>query len=190
MDGELSDGENQQALEQVDRNLDEEMLEMERNMDSQIGGDADGGMEGEVDEGSEEEYEEESDGMEPVGESACLFKDNTQMKTCKSLMSKDGTLISISKVRLKNIVGKSKKRKDTVYLTINAMSAEEKVALKCHRACVSTYTSKTHVKRATKKEKDEKQSAQKRKCRSDWNAFVWKEHCLFCGEACQIDNDE
>ena len=190
MDGELSDGENQQALELVDRNLDEEMLEMERNMESQIGGDADGGMDGEVDEGIEEEYEEESDGMEPVGESACLFKDNTQIKTCKSLMSKDGTLISISKVRLKNIVGKSKKRKGTVHLTINAMSAEEKVALKCHRACVSTYTSKTHVKRATKKEKDEKQSAQKRKCRSDWNAFVWKVHCLFCGEACQIDNDE
>ena len=96
MDGELSDGENQQALEQVDRNLDEEMLEMERNVDSQIGGDADGGMEGGVDEGSEEEYEEESYGMEPVGESACLFKDNTQIKTCKSLMPKDATLISIS----------------------------------------------------------------------------------------------
>ena len=56
----------------------------------------------------------------------------------------------------------------------------------CHRDCVSTYTSKSHIKRhlynLNASKGSAKQSAAKPQCRSRSTSF--RQHCLFCGEEC------
>ena len=103
----------------------------------------------------------------------------------------DATLNFVSAARLKTIFKKSKKRKDSLHKTINGLSVDEKEKLTYHRACVSTYTSDTHIKRAaSKKASDINEPPIKRKRRSDSREFKWKEHCLFCGEGCEVEKDE
>ena len=54
-----------------------------------------------------------------------------------------------------------------------------------HRNCVSTYTSKTHIKRfLSRQNRTTDEPVVKRTCRSDISPFNFKEHCLICGEKC------
>ena len=62
-------------------------------------------------------------------------------------------------------------------------------SIRCHKNCVSTYTSAHHLKRFLSKQKydnlgTDKVVAPKRSRRSGSTDFNFKEHCLFCGEIC------
>ena len=58
-----------------------------------------------------------------------------------------------------------------------------------HRDCVSTYTSKSHLKRLQKSNTlTDALQPQKRVRRSTQCVFDFKKHCLFCGESCEPDN--
>ena len=53
--------------------------------------------------------------------------------------------------------------------------------------CISTYTSKHHMKRQTEESTndDTNPSIQPKKLRSQTNEFNFKEQCMFCGEVCE-----
>lgn len=56
----------------------------------------------------------------------------------------------------------------------------------CHKNCVSSYTSKFHIKRyLSQHDKANIESTAKRTCRSQVSLFNFKEHCIICGEACE-----
>ena len=53
-----------------------------------------------------------------------------------------------------------------------------------HRNCVSTYTSKTHIKRfLSRQHRTSDEPVVKRTCRSDICPFNFKQHCLICRES-------
>jgi len=59
----------------------------------------------------------------------------------------------------------------------------------CHKNCVSTYTSKTHIKRyLSKTSNSESEPSRKRNRRSE-ATFSFREHCLICGERCISEHD-
>ena len=56
---------------------------------------------------------------------------------------------------------------------------------KCHKNCVSSYTSSFHIKRyLSKHDKVSVEPAAKRSCRSHAPPFNFKKHCIICGEEC------
>ena len=56
----------------------------------------------------------------------------------------------------------------------------------CHKNCVSTYTSKAHIQRHVSKIAPETHDPipVKRSRRSNEDVFVFKLHCLICGQKC------
>ena len=85
---------------------------------------------------------------------------------------------------------KSKKRNDDLHL--RTVSSE--VVLKTHEACISRYTSDYHIEKYLKRKKTEKLAnepppVKKTRRASGVDSFVWKLHCLFCGESCLIEKD-
>ena len=61
-----------------------------------------------------------------------------------------------------------------------------------HKSCVSTYTSKQHISRHLKRKGDTTADAYvspKRRRRSGTPTFEFREHCLFCGETCDVTKD-
>lgn len=68
------------------------------------------------------------------------------------------------------------------------------LTIDCHRACVSTYTSKLHLSRQKKRQSSENDLGKpsqpsKRQRRSQVPTFNFKENCLFCGEQCELEKD-
>ena len=53
----------------------------------------------------------------------------------------------------------------------------------CHKSCVSTYTSKSHIKHHISKTDDAPPT--KRSRRSEQEAFSFQEHCFLCGKTCE-----
>ena len=129
--------------------------------------------------------------MDRNGESddeKCMFSDNKQIKTCSTQSSKAAQLKKLTKKRLKTVVTQSKKRNDTLHSRLALLTSPQKNKLKFHESCISTYSSKLHVKRKLQK-KTAEEPAVKRKRRSSMNEFNWKKHCLFCGKKCQVLKD-
>ena len=119
----------------------------------------------------------------------CIFHNNTQVKCSGS-----GELNKISKERLTSIAEKSKIRKDNLHVEIETLTLCENLDLACHRNCVSTYTSDTHIQRYIKRNKSLESNIlssppEKRTRRSETPKFVWKEQCFFCGDPCSVIPD-
>ena len=93
-------------------------------------------------EGVEGETDGEIEGMEQDDESVCLFRNSTQIHICETQTINGSSLNVLSKKRLQTVIGKSKKRKDTLHTTLSALSSTEEESFKCHRARVSTYVLK------------------------------------------------
>ena len=56
---------------------------------------------------------------------------------------------------------------------------------KCHKNCVSSYTSSFHIKRyLSQQDKANVEPTAKRICRSRESPFNFKDHCIICGDAC------
>ena len=98
-------------------------------------------------------------------------------------------LTIVSDKRCLSIIKSSEARKDN---TVKARLEENKaknVNSYFHRTCISSYTSKTHIKsdKEAKKralEADEENNGEKRARRSDTGTFNFKKDCIFCGYPC------
>ena len=110
----------------------------------------------------------------------CMFK---HLLNC----NKDrGLFLSVTSKRLQSIKEASQQRNDDFHMQLNNETDYE-----THKQCVSTYTSRTHISRYLKRHKitTHMPKHSKRTRRSEMPSFVWKEHCLFCGEECCMTPD-
>ena len=98
------------------------------------------------------------------------------LKICKNFDKFGGgsTYIAVSVERL---VQASTYRGDALH---DQLKGHETVY--CHRNCISTYTSKTHIKRYLSKNVDPKPNLTS--SRRSEEIFSFRKHCLFCGEEC------
>ena len=124
--------------------------------------------------------------------SACFFESLTWL--CDR--DTDKILSTAGSARIKTIIECSKLRGDGLHQQL-----EEEVlhnvdnTIQCHRNCVSTYTSKNHIKRYLSKAAGQSESSTsnapppKRTCRSMMPAFNFRTHYFFCGDKCQLKPD-
>ena len=93
------------------------------------------------------------------------------------------SLINCGEGRVENIRRSSIRRGDGL-----ASKLEGVTTLRCHKNCVSSYTSDEHIQRflgsRKGKNKNEEGAPQKKIRRSGSTEFEFKEHCIFCGTAC------
>ena len=95
-------------------------------------------------------------------------------------------LITCGVKRIETIKECSAKRGDGMFDLLTGVES-----IKCHKCCVSTYTSKNHLKRFLSKRKygnagsdSEKTIPSKHSRRSSTSHFNFKDHCFICGEIC------
>ena len=95
--------------------------------------------------------------------------------------------------RVQNIINSSKLRGDKLHTSLEPkLSYDADSTLECHKDCVSTYTSKSHIKRHVSISgagSDPGLPESKRSCRSSSTSFDFQINCLFCGEVCQLQLD-
>ena len=92
--------------------------------------------------------------------------------------------ITCGAIRVDSIRSSSIKRGDGLVHRLDGVDS-----IRCHKSCVSTYTSTHHISRYVSKQKggnikNEEVIPAKKICRSGSSCFIFKEHCLFCGERC------
>ena len=116
----------------------------------------------------------------------CYFKSLSWL--CKQ--ESDKPLSNCGQARIRTIVECSKIRGDGLNVDLEKEVAKNSnYSIVCHRDCVSTYTSKSHIKRHLTNTNDHSSSTvppRKRTSRSDLPSFDFKTCCLFCGEVCQL----
>ena len=111
----------------------------------------------------------------------CLFAN--VLRTCKPDF---GAITPISKERLQNVITCSHARagflaetilNDTIYCS--------------HTNCLSTYTSKLHIKRHNAKGHSDSPVPERSKRISRGEAlFSFQRDCIFCGERCELEPDK
>ena len=95
----------------------------------------------------------------------------------------------ISAQRFTSIVKTSKAINDGLYKTFSHADQSNLIQLYCHRTCVSSYTSKEHIKRALKRKEIVEETVNPepaKRTRSSLfdSLFDFKKHCIFCGTKC------
>ncbi len=110
----------------------------------------------------------------------CIFPNCTQGDSC---------LISSGPQRIRTIIAASKSRGDTLHLTLeNELDNNPDLNIKCHKSCVTTYTSKQHISRSNKRHGRMEERCHSappiRRRRSELQSFDFRRHCLFCGGPC------
>ena len=110
----------------------------------------------------------------------CLF---VQVDSCRHPIQ---PLSVGTETRMSSIIDASKIRNDGLHLTIehNCSSAGH-----YHKNCVSTCTSKCHMKRLSHTIARSNSPQPKRQCRSDLRNFDFNTQCLFCGDLCKPDTN-
>ena len=103
--------------------------------------------------------------------------------------SKTGHLLSAGAKRIHSIVASSKIRGDHLYTDLdlqNRLQQFPDMTNKCHKSCVSSYTSKTRMSRLAKRPNptDVQTSNQPPPCCKRSKEFHFKQHCFICGEQC------
>ena len=88
-------------------------------------------------------------------------------------------------VRIECLIQASKHRGDGLHELLQ----EQHEPVFCHKNCVSTYTSKTHIKRYLSKKVDSEIEPTKKRSRRSAESFSFQKHCLFCGEHCDSQLD-
>ena len=109
-----------------------------------------------------------------MAESSCLFN-------CSNPSAK---LITCGVGRIETVKTCSIRRGDSIHSKLEGLQS-----FRCHKSCVSTYTSELHIKRYLSKRThkvtdDSGTAALKIPKRTDTPTFIFKEHCLLCGEPC------
>ena len=124
-------------------------------------------------------------------EGCCIFNQNKQV-TCKE----EERLHAIRYCGLNTIIKSSQKRKDTLHLQLippeEGVDEKEESCYVRHKSCKATYISKTHIQRYLKSHGIEITDYPARTLRSsiETPSFIWKQHCLFCGEDCDVHRDK
>lgn len=118
----------------------------------------------------------------------CLFQDSEH---CNCIGGSDKLKV-LSDVRLATIAAKSKKRNDDLHTRFKSLP--HTIVLKAHESCTSRYTSEYHIDKFLKRKKRESTPNEpvlpkKTRRTSGASTFVWKLHCLFCGELCPVVKD-
>ena len=116
-----------------------------------------------------------------MSESECIFSKLTWL--CKG----GSGLVTAHKTRLINIILCSRQRKDLLHIELEeSLENNKDFSVKCHSSCVSSYTSRFHLKRAVSSSDqfpgEVEPSSSKRLCRSSLSSFEFKKQCLFCGD--------
>ena len=94
--------------------------------------------------------------------------------------------VILKSTRIQSLKDASLKRGDGLSATLEQGATD----FLCHRNCISTYCSKTHIERALKKFKlkdDASSSTSTKRSRRSETKFNFLEHCLFCGETCEVE---
>ena len=65
------------------------------------------------------------------------------------------------------------------------LSSEPDANYWCHKSCVSSYTSKSHIKSHVSKKGNNDAPPAQRSRRSELDTFIFKEHCFLCGKTCE-----
>lgn len=89
--------------------------------------------------------------------------------------------------RLKIIAESSRERGDAIHLQIeDGLQDGSLKNLQFHKVCVSSYTSKDHIKRAIKKKSEQQfettSSSEPKRTRRSYERFHYLVHCFFCGQ--------
>ena len=118
----------------------------------------------------------------------CYFKSLSWL--CGGGSNED--LVSAGPARITAIIQASKQRGDIIYIDLECdRHQDDSMIIRCHRNCISTYTSKLHIKRhLSKQEHDGSESTHTlptKRTRSSLPIFNLKTHCLFCGDECQTE---
>ena len=95
----------------------------------------------------------------------------------------------ISSQRFTSIVKASKALNDGLYKTLSHGNQSNSIQLHCHRTCISSYTSKEHIKRALKRKEIVEETvnpgpAKRTRSSLSGSLFDFKKHCIFCGTEC------
>ena len=95
----------------------------------------------------------------------------------------------ISAQRFTSIVKATKALNDGLYKTLTHADQSNSIQLYGHRTCVSSYTSKEHIKRALKRKEIVKETvnpgpAKRTRSSVSNSLFDFKKHCIFCGTEC------
>ena len=95
----------------------------------------------------------------------------------------------MSRDRINSIINASKIRMDFLYTELEKeLTFNSELTIKCHKSCASSYTSKDHLKRVCKKRNVSISSHNEppmNKRRLSADKFIFKLHCIFCGEICK-----
>jgi hypothetical protein len=105
-------------------------------------------------------------------------------------------LTAAGAVRIRKIIESSKLRCDNLHIELsNQLEENCDLTINCHRSCVSTYTSSSHITRHRKRlglepeRSPNESSPPKRTRRSETPHYSFQDHCIFCGEICMMDKD-
>ena len=111
--------------------------------------------------------------------------------SCYSCNKLDGPLTTCGPSRIRSIIESSRQRNDSLHEDLERrLHINPDLSVQAHRNCVSSYMSKSHIKRAVKRDKkDAGSSPLKRVRRSESHPFDFLTQCLFCGEDCPVNPD-
>ena len=104
----------------------------------------------------------------------------------------NNALTSAGPERVQTIIRCSKARHDGLHLdSERQLQSDIDINIKCHKNCVSSYTSNSHIQRHLKRTHVQSNPCEstfpiKRSRRSDTPYFDFKEHCFFCGDVCEL----
>ena len=102
-------------------------------------------------------------------------------------------LITSGATRIKSIIAASHQQGDNLHEELQVhLDKDSTFTIRCHKGCVSSYTSSTHIQRqvvGVKPRLKREPPPLKRLCHSELSSFVFKLHCIFCGETCRLKSD-
>ena len=104
--------------------------------------------------------------------------------------------IAAKAVRITNIIRCSKLYGDDKHFELqNALDKNTEITLKCHKSCVSSYTSKSHTERHKRQSDDQTEVTPHKVTRRSLSTetgktFKFREHCVFCAEECILEKDK
>jgi hypothetical protein len=125
-----------------------------------------------------------------MGEEKCFFE---WKFNCSGRSGRSEPLSTAGAQRIKTIIKCSIQYGDEKFIEQETkVQDDQDFTIQFHRSCVSTYTSKTHLKRAillTGSGDSEASSSHPKKQRRSKTAFEFQKHCIFCGENCYLKKD-
>ena len=102
----------------------------------------------------------------------------------------------LGNTKASRVIKASQSRGDDLHLQLLQLVAEnENYKVKCHRNCISTYTSPWHISLShggsgqQKRSKSAPSPTIKKRLRQSQQPFHFRTHCIFCGELCNVVQD-